>query len=60
MGRPRLVITRRIYNEVYASLQAEFDILADNQATDQPWSPQALQQRVAQADYMLCTVADKI
>jgi gluconate 2-dehydrogenase len=60
MGRPGLVITRRIYNEVYASLQAEFDILADNQATDQPWSPQALQQRVAQADYMLCTVADKI
>jgi gluconate 2-dehydrogenase len=42
------------------SLQAEFDILADNQATDQPWDTQALQQRIAQADYMLCSVADKI
>ncbi len=60
MARPGLVITRRIYQEVYASLQAEFDILADNQATDQPWDTQALQQRIAQADYMLCSVADKI
>lgn len=60
MSRPGLVITRRIYQEVYASLQAEFDILADNQATDQPWDLQALQQRIAQADYMLCSVADKI
>ena len=60
MARPGLVITRRIYQEVVASLQTEFDILADNQATDQPWDPQALQQRVAQADYMLCSVADKI
>jgi gluconate 2-dehydrogenase len=60
MARSGLVITRRIYEEVYASLQAEFDILADNQATDQPWDLQALQQRIAQADYMLCTVADKV
>jgi gluconate 2-dehydrogenase len=60
MARPGLVITRRIYQEVYASLQTEFDILADNQATDQPWDTQALQQRIAQADYMLCSVADKI
>ena len=60
MARPRLVITRRIYQEVVASLQTEFDILADNQATDQPWDPQTLQQRIAQADYMLCSVADKI
>jgi hypothetical protein len=45
MARPRLVITRRIYQEVVASLQTEFDILADNQATDQPWDQQALQQR---------------
>ncbi|NBW00689.1 MAG: D-glycerate dehydrogenase [Betaproteobacteria bacterium] len=60
MARPGLVITRRIYEEVYTSLQAEFDIRADNQATDQPWDIQALQQRIAQADYMLCTVADKI
>ena len=60
MARPRLVITRRIYQEVVASLQTEFDILADNQATDQPWDQQALQQRIAQADYMLCSVADKI
>lgn len=60
MARPGLVITRRIYQEVVASLQTEFDILADNQDTDQPWDPQALQQRIAQADYMLCSVADKI
>jgi gluconate 2-dehydrogenase len=60
MARPGLVITRRIYQEVYMSLKAEFDILADNQATDQPWDTQALQQRIAQADYMLCSVADKI
>ena len=60
MARPGLVITRRIYEEVVASLRTEFDILADNQATDQPWDAQALQQRIAQADYMLCSVADKI
>lgn len=60
MARPGLVITRRIYQEVVASLQTEFDILADNQATDQPWDLQTLQQRIAQADYMLCSVADKI
>jgi gluconate 2-dehydrogenase len=60
MARPGLVITRRIYQEVVASLQTEFDILADNQATDQPWDLQTLQQRIAQADYMLCSVADKV
>jgi len=60
MARPGMVITRRIYQEVVASLQTEFDILADNQATDQPWDLQTLQQRIAQADYMLCSVADKI
>ncbi|MFM8630553.1 MAG: 2-hydroxyacid dehydrogenase, partial [Betaproteobacteria bacterium] len=60
MARPGLVITRRIYQEVVASLQTEFDILADNQATDQPWDLQTLQQRIAQAEYMLCSVADKI
>jgi gluconate 2-dehydrogenase len=60
MARPGLVITRRIYQEVVASLQTEFDILADNQATDQPWDLQTLQQRIAQTDYMLCSVADKV
>lgn len=60
MSKPKLAITRRIYDEVYSSLSSVFDIVADNQATDQPWSLETMQQRVADVDYLLCTVADKV
>lgn len=60
MSKPKLAITRRIYEEVYSSLSSVFDIVADNQATDQPWSLETMQQRVADIDYLFCTVADKV
>jgi lactate dehydrogenase-like 2-hydroxyacid dehydrogenase len=60
MSKPKLAITRRIYDDVHASLSSVFDIVADNQATDQPWSLETMQQRVADIDYLLCTVADKV
>ncbi|MBU3724212.1 MAG: D-glycerate dehydrogenase [Burkholderiaceae bacterium] len=60
MAKPTLVITRRLYDQVRASLASVFDIIADNQATDQPWDAATMQRHVAQADYLFCTVADKI
>ena len=60
MAKPKLVISRRIYNPVLASLEECFEIVADNQQTDKAWSVQEIQSKVATAQYLLCTVADKI
>jgi gluconate 2-dehydrogenase len=60
MTRPRLVITRRIYDHVLQSLQGVLDIVADNQADDMPWTPEIMKRHVANADYVLCSVADRI
>ena len=60
MTKPTLVITRRIYDDVLSSLAPVFDIIADNQASDQPWDPATMQRHVAKTDYLFCTVADKI
>ena len=60
MAKPKLVISRRIYNPVLASLEECFEIVADNQQTDAAWSIQEIQSKVATAQYLLCTVADKI
>jgi glyoxylate/hydroxypyruvate/2-ketogluconate reductase len=60
MSKPKLVVTRRVYDSVYASLANVFEIVADNQATDQPWDAATMQKNVASVDYLFCTVADKI
>jgi len=60
MSKPKLAISRRIYDEVYASLSSVFDIVVDNQSTDQPWSLEIMQRNVAEVDYLFCTVADKV
>ena len=60
MTKPTLVTTRRIYDHVLASLQQTFDVVADNQATDTPWTLEEMRARVANADYVLCSVADKM
>jgi len=60
MAKPKLVISRRIYPHVLASLAECFEIVADNQQTDAAWSAQEMQSRVLTAQYVLCTVADKI
>jgi glyoxylate/hydroxypyruvate/2-ketogluconate reductase len=60
MSKPKLAITRRVYDSVYASLATVFEIVADNQATDQPWDAATMQKNVAGVDYLFCTVADKI
>lgn len=60
MSKPKLAITRRIYDSVYASLADVFEIVADNQATDQPWDAATMQKNVASIDYLFCSVADKI
>lgn len=60
MPKPKLAITRRIYDAVYGSLADVFEIVADNQATDQPWDAATMQKNVAGIEYLLCSVADKI
>ena len=60
MTKPTLVVTRRLYDDVFSQLAAAFEVIADNQATDQPWDPDTMRRQVAQADYLLCSVADKI
>ena len=60
MTKPKLVITRRIYDHVYQPLDETFDIIANNQSTDQPWSAELMKKNIADAKYLFCTVADKI
>lgn len=60
MARPRLVITRRIYEHVLHPLREVFDIIADNQAEDVPWTPELMKRNLAHAEYVLCSVADRI
>ncbi len=60
MAKPTLVVTRRLYDDVFSQLASAFEVIADNQATDQPWDLDTMRRQVAQADYLLCSVADKI
>jgi lactate dehydrogenase-like 2-hydroxyacid dehydrogenase len=50
-GRPRVVVTRRIFEDLLEGLCAEFEVI-DNQA-DHPWSEAELAQRLADADGVL-------
>ncbi|MEN9772646.1 MAG: lactate dehydrogenase or related dehydrogenase [Pseudomonadota bacterium] len=60
MAKPTLVVTRRLYDDVFSQLGAAFDVIADNQAQDKPWDLETMRRHVASADYLLCSVADKI
>jgi gluconate 2-dehydrogenase len=60
MSKPKLAVSRRIYDQIYQSLDATFDIVANNQATDTPWSIEQMRANTASVDYLLCTVADKV
>ena len=60
MTKPTLVVTRRLYQDVFSQLASAFNVIADNQADDQPWDLETMRRQVAQADYLLCSVADKV
>lgn len=59
MSRPALLVTRRIYPEVLAGLEAQFDV-THNQHDDLLWSKPELIKRIVGTDYLLCTVVDKV
>jgi gluconate 2-dehydrogenase len=59
MSKPHLLITRRVYPEAIEALSPHFDI-TDNQANDTPTTKEGLMAAIGQADYLFCTVADKI
>lgn len=60
MAKPTLVVTRRIYDATLQALHNVFDVRAENQATDVPWTMEQMRANVAEADYIFCTVADKM
>jgi gluconate 2-dehydrogenase len=60
MSKLRLAITRRIYDHVYQQLEAVFDIVANNQATDSPWDAETMRRHVSGVDALFCSVADRI
>lgn len=53
------MVTRRIYPEVLAGLEAQFDV-THNQHDDLLWSKPELIERIVGVDYLLCTVVDKV
>ena len=59
MPLPRLLITRRVYDEVLESLSGVFEI-QHNQDKDEPLSKSELIQRLADKEYLLSTVVDRI
>jgi lactate dehydrogenase-like 2-hydroxyacid dehydrogenase len=57
-GRPRVVVTRRIFAELVEELRADFEVV-DNQA-DASWSPAELAAALREADGALLTAGDRI
>lgn len=60
MSKLKLAITRRIYDPVYRSLAQAFEIVADNQTLDSPWTPEQMKRHVADVDCLFSSVADRI
>jgi lactate dehydrogenase-like 2-hydroxyacid dehydrogenase len=58
MGRPRVVVTRRLPEAVEARLTAEFD--AELSPADEPLSREDLARAMGEADGLLCTVTDRV
>ena len=59
MSLPKLLITRRVYDSVLDSLSGTFDI-QHNQDKDEPLTKSDLMQKLADKDYLLSTVVDRI
>ena len=59
MSLPKLLITRRVYDSVLDSLSGAFDI-QHNQDKDEPLTKPDLIQKLADKDYLLSTVVDRI
>jgi lactate dehydrogenase-like 2-hydroxyacid dehydrogenase len=59
MSKPKLLITRRVYDPVLQSLSGVFDI-GHNQDRDEPFTRSELIQKLADVDYLLCSVVDRI
>jgi glyoxylate reductase len=59
MRKPKLLITRRVYDPVLQSLSDVFAV-EHNQVTDEPFTKAELMQKLADVDYLLCSVADRI
>ena len=59
MSLPKLLITRRVYDSVLDSLSGTFDI-QHNQDKDEPLTKPDLIQKLADKDYLLSTVVDRI
>ena len=59
MSLPKLLITRRVYDPVLDSLSGAFDI-QHNQDKDEPLTKPDLMQKLADRDYLLSTVVDRI
>ena len=59
MSLPKLLITRRVYDSVLDSLSGAFDI-QHNQDKDEPLTKPDLMQKLADKDYLLSTVVDRI
>ena len=59
MSLPKLLITRRVYDPVLDSLSGAFDI-QHNQDKDEPLTKPDLIQKLADKDYLLSTVVDRI
>lgn len=59
MSLPKLLITRRVYDPVLDSLSGAFDI-QHNQDKDEPLTKPDLMQKLADKDYLLSTVVDRI
>jgi gluconate 2-dehydrogenase len=56
--KPRIVVTREVFDETLEYLRAHCDVDA-NQA-DQPYSPEALAQRLSDRDGVMCALTDRI
>jgi lactate dehydrogenase-like 2-hydroxyacid dehydrogenase len=58
MSKPRILVTRRIFPEVVASLRERFDV--DHNESDRPYAPDEMAARIAGARGVLSTVMDKL
>ncbi|NBT33957.1 MAG: D-glycerate dehydrogenase [Betaproteobacteria bacterium] len=59
MTKPHLLVTRRIYSDALERLGSVFTI-SHNQELDTPTQKDELLAKIVNADYLFCTVADRI
>jgi gluconate 2-dehydrogenase len=58
MGKPRILVTRRIFPEVVESLRERFEVATNDD--DTPWPPEELARRLAGCRGVLPTIMDRI